>query len=384
MALSDATQQQLDAARGGLADANLVDFAFVQNELEIAEPKPQALPCLWRWDTLKKWLAETYEGMSLAEVHRRTLALANPGFTGRPLATTTLFASISMYFPGDQAGVHRHTANASRFLLEGTGGFTSVGGEKLTMRRGDLVITPNGQWHDHGNDGAEPIVWVNVLDVALLERLNAIITEWDYSEANAAGVAETRTVQSIARPADHSQRLFGSGGLVPRFGPETRGGGLHSPMYIYCWDNTRDTLDRLRSHDGSPFDGIIVEYTDPVNGGSVVPTMSFRAQLLRPGETTRTHRHTTNTVYCALEGEGVTEVDGTELAWHQNDVFIVPGWMWHRHINASSADAVLYSVSDAPVHEKLGVYIEQEKSADGEVSQVVPWPATPPEHPALS
>ena len=58
--------------------------------------------------------------------------------------------------------------------------------------------------------------------------------------------------------------------------------------------------------------------------------------------------------------------------------------MWHRHINASSADAVLYSVSDAPVHEKLGVYIEQEKSADGEVSQVVPWPATPPEHPALS
>ena len=124
MALSDATQQQLDAARGGLADANLVDFAFVQNELEIAEPKPQALPCLWRWDTLKKWLAETYEGMSLAEVHRRTLALANPGFTGRPLATTTLFASISMYFPGDQAGVHRHTANASRFLLEGTGGFT--------------------------------------------------------------------------------------------------------------------------------------------------------------------------------------------------------------------------------------------------------------------
>ena len=166
MALSAETQQQLDAVREGLADANLVDFAFVQNELEIAEPKPQAIACLWRWEALKKWLAETYEGMSHTEVHRRTLAFANPGFTGRPLATTTLFGSISMYFPGDQAGVHRHTANASRFLLDGSGGFTSVGGEKLAMGRGDLVITPNGQWHDRPNRS------MNVLDFALLERLN--------------------------------------------------------------------------------------------------------------------------------------------------------------------------------------------------------------------
>jgi len=248
------------------------------------------------------------------------------------------------------------------------------------MGRGDLVITPNGQWHDHGNDGTEPIVWMNVLDVALLERLNAIITEWDYADAGATGVAETRTVQSIVLPADYSQRLFGSGGLVPRFGPETRGGGLHSPIYVYRWDNTRETLDRLRDHDGSPFDGILVEYTDPVNGGAVVPTMSFRARLLRPGETTRTHRHTTNAVYCALEGQGVTEVgpagvDAAELAWHQNDVFIVRAWTWHRHVNTSAADVVLYSVSD---DQKLGVYLEQERSASGEITPVVPWPATPP------
>ncbi|MDA0261924.1 MAG: cupin domain-containing protein, partial [Proteobacteria bacterium] len=155
------------------------------------------------------------------------------------------------------------------------------------------------------------------------------------------------------------------------------------PMYIYRWDNTRATLDRLRDHAGSPFDGILVEYTDPVNGGPVVPTMSFRAQLLRAGETTRTHRHTTNTVYCALEGEGVSEVGGMELEWHRNDVFIVPGWTWHSHINRGTADAVLYSVSDAPVHEKLGVYLEQEKSPTGEISQVVPWPQTKPDHPAL-
>ena len=77
-----------------------------------------------------------------------------------------------------------------------------MGGEKFSMGRGELVITPNGQWHGHDHDGTEPMLRMNVLDVALLERFNAIITESGYAETGTTGVAETRTVQSIIRSAD--------------------------------------------------------------------------------------------------------------------------------------------------------------------------------------
>ena len=115
-------------------------------------------------------------------------------------------------------------------------------------------------------------------------------------------------------------------------------------------------------------DGIIVEYADPATGASVMPTMSFRSQMLRPGEETQTHRHMSSTLYCVLEGSGHTEVDGERIEWGRNDVFAVPGWRWHAHANASkTGDAVLYSVTDEPVYRKLGLYREERKRDDGSV-----------------
>lgn len=383
MEISAATRARLDGVKDGLDKSNLVDFAIVQEQLEIPEPRPQAVPHLWKWAEVKPWLAQAYEGVSLEEVHRRTLAFRNPGLNGRPFAATSPFMSISMYFPGDEAGVHRHMASASRFLLEGEGGFTTVGGEKCVLERGDLVITPNGQWHDHGNDGQEPIVWVNVLDIPMTEFFNSVMTEWDYWETDPSsnsGEPIKKKMQTISAPPGHSRRLFGSGGIVPRFGPERRGEGAHSPMFLYKWEDTAATLRALRDEAGSPYDGILVEYTDPVTGASVVPTLSFNAQLLRPGEETRTHRHTASAIYCVLEGEGYTEVDGKRLDWAENDLFVVPGWSWHHHVNTKAGkDAVLYTVTDRPAQEKLGFYREQARQADGEVAEVVPWPGFDPE-----
>jgi gentisate 1,2-dioxygenase len=383
MELSAQTTERLASVKAGLEASHLVDFAVVQAELEIPEPRPAAVPHVWKWSDVKPWLARTYAGMSLEEVHRRTLAFKNPGLNGRPFAASSLFMSISMYFPGDEAGVHRHMASASRFLLEGTGGFTTVGGEKCALERGDLVITPNGQWHDHGNDGREPIVWVNVLDIPMTEFFNAVMTEWDYREldpASNSGEPVRKKMQSLSVPAGYSRRLFGSGGIVPRFGPERRGEGAHSPMYLYKWRDTEATLEALRAERGSRFDGVIVEYVDPVSGGSVVPTLSFSAQLLRPGEATEQHRHTASAIYCVLEGRGYSEVGGKRLDWSENDLFVVPGWMWHRHVNrAADGDAVLYSVSDAPALRKLGFYREQAWREGAAPAEVEPWPRFDPD-----
>lgn len=381
MMISEKTRAHLDQAAPGLKAANLTDFAIVQSELEIAEPLEYAVPHIWRWKEVSPWLDRVYHGMSLEEVHRRTLALSNPGLGGRPFALSTLLTSMSMYYPNDVAGVHRHMANASRFMLEGTNAYTTVGGEKCPLDRGDLVITPNGEWHDHGNDGDAPIVWVNVLDIPLVETLNAIMTEWEYYETggNLNCLQPTaRKSQSFIRPPGFSDDMFGTGGIVPRFGLERRGRGVHSPKYLYRWDKTHKILQNLRNEAGSPYDGIVVEYTNPLDGGPVVPTMSFEAKMLRPGERTRTHRHTSNSVYCVIEGSGFTEIDGRRFDWQRNDIFVIPGWKWHYHYNTSAtSDACLYSVSDTPVHHKLHMYREQAKADNGEITEVWPWPYNP-------
>ncbi|WP_199844379.1 cupin domain-containing protein [Streptomyces sp. RTd22] len=91
-----------------------------------------------------------------------------------------------------------------------------------------------------------------------------------------------------------------------------------------------------------------------------MPTISCRISRLRPGFDGAAHRHTAGTIYHVVSGEGRTEVNGTVLEWGEKDVFAVPGWAAHRHRNVSkSADAILMSYANEPVHQALGVYREE-------------------------
>ena len=363
---------------------DICDFRKVMAELEIAEPLVRALPHIWKWEDIRRRLTAA-DAFDLSKIHRRAFALCNPGLGGRPAVATTLFASVSVYYPGDHAPVHRHTPSASRFALEGAGGYTNVAGEKLAMSRGDLVLTPNGEWHDHGNDGDEPVFWIDVLDAPLIEHLNGIMTEWDYFEQDPASNSREpvkRSTQSVSRPAGYSEALFAGAGLVPRFGGEGRLGRRFTPKYMYRAAEVRAAQERLSREPGSPYDGIVLEYADPTSGAPVVPTLSFRSQLLRPSEATWRRRRTASTVYCVLEGRGATEVGERRLEWSRNDVFVVPGWMWHRHCNSDArADAILYSVSDTPTLAKLGVLRDQGMTPEGQIEDLAPWPEFGPDIP---
>ena len=180
-----------------------------------------------------------------------------------------------------------------------------------------------------------------------------------------------KKVQTISEPADHSENLYAAPGLVPKFVSHVRGRGGHTPMFVYRWAHTRAALERLKSYQGSPYDGIILHFTDPVTGGAVMPTLSFEVQLLRPGEHTLAHRHTASAVYCVVEGAGATQVDDVRIEWSRNDVFVIPSWLWHEHINLSeSGDAVLYSVSDEAALSKLELYREQGRTRAGDIVAV--------------
>ena len=62
-------------------------------------------------------------------------------------------------------------------------------------------------------------------------------------------------------------------------------------------------------------------------------------------------------MYVAVEGKGRTIVGDTAIEWKPRDVFVVPGWHRHRHLAAK--ESVLFSFSDRPVQEKLGLWREE-------------------------
>ncbi len=112
-----------------------------------------------------------------------------------------------------------------------------------------------------------------------------------------------------------------------------------------------------------PYDGYILEYTDPISGGHTFKTISCRIQMLLPGQTTGFHRHTSTTIYHVVEGEGMIRIDKedpVEFSWGKKDTFILPPWRWHQHCNTSSTEpAILFSESDLPVLEALDLYREE-------------------------
>ena len=101
------------------------------------------------------------------------------------------------------------------------------------------------------------------------------------------------------------------------------------------------------------------------------PTLEYRAILLRPGEQTRYKRETAATLYQVLEGSGATEMAGGRLDWQRNDIFVVPGFTWRRHVNRGSTDVIIYAVSDMPLLAKIGQYRAQGRLSDDSVTELV-------------
>lgn len=322
-------------------------------------PGRRAVPYLWKWSDVSHYLAKVAELCSIEQTDRQQLQLLNPGFGGELRIANSIRVAISIYKPGDVAPIHQHTPNASRTILSESGGYSLVEGERCEARRGDLIFTPNGTWHGHGNDDAEPVVWMDVLDWPLLDFLGLIWIRDDYAQA-----AVPNDV-----PAGFSRTFYGAGGIAPAFEPFARGTGTAtSPYFHYRGADILGALETMRAFPGDPYRGRGVEFVNPLTHEHPFPTFAYGAQLLRAGESTRSFRHTASTLFCALAGHGYTEVNGKRFEWGPNDVFVVPNSLWHHHVNASlGEDAVLYSVSDRPLIEKIGQYFAQGRTADNAV-----------------
>jgi gentisate 1,2-dioxygenase len=314
-----------------------------------AHPLTKMVPYMWPWSLVEPIVRESSEVIPVGN-ERRALQLFNPGLGGRWATTNTLIAAVQVLLPGEVARAHRHTPTAIRFIMEGSGAYTAVDGERIYMEPGDFILTPSWAWHDHGNDANEAVVWLDGLDIPLVQSLEAMFFQL-YEQAQVP----------VTKPPAQSARLHGHASLAPVWVKEKPAA---SPLLLYPWTRTHEALMALRDTDGSPHDGVLMEYTHPGTGGHVMPTMACYIQLIRPHERLLAHRHTGGAVYYVAQGEGVTIIDGVEFRWRRGDVFTVPSWTLHEHASTSSEDAILFSISDQPVLEAMNLFRE-EASADG-------------------
>lgn len=323
---------------------------------------PAAQPHVWKWAEIEKYLMQLVELCPLELTERQSVLLTNPAFGTKGVkVTNTMRIAISIYKNGDVAESHMHTPNASRTIISESGGYTMVEGEKIFPKRGDLVFTPNGTWHGHGNDDDSPVIWADTLDWPLTDFLGLA---WGRNDDPSAG-------ENAGPGPDFSSKFYGRGGLRPMFNAHHRGEGRKvTPMFLYKNTDIRDALTDLKMHDGDPHEGVMLECVNPTDGQPVFSTLSYRAQLLRQGEQTLPLRHTASTIYFVLDGEGYTEVDGERFEWGKSDFFVVPSHRWRRFVNTGKEDAILYSYTDAPLIEKLGHYRIQGQDKSGAVTEL--------------
>ena len=308
---------------------------------------PELKPRIWRWSEMQPILEETLRTVRLPEdTDQRVIGLNVPG-----LSTGAVFISYQMINPGEKIPSHRHTPAQMRFIVKGTGAYTTSEGEPMFMEPGDLLVQPNWTWHGTTHPGKEPVFWVDIQDRNLVNYLGAFRRDlWPNDDVE---------------PSVHGANYFAAATGLLRPTATSREAKVLPPTH-YKWRDTIKAVDALSGNEAAnPYDGKLFEYTHPSNGGHTLPTLSAQLQLLPPSAQTQEHRHTGMTMYLAVQGEGATIVNGKAIQWREHDCFMLPPWQWHAHRNASNKDqAILFTVGDRPALEALGLYYEEGKTLE--------------------
>jgi gentisate 1,2-dioxygenase len=313
----------------------------VMSSLIHDEPQSRCAPAIWHFDDVKALVMESGGLISAEEAKRRVLILENPAVRGESRVTNTLFAGIQMIMPGEVAPAHRHVSSAIRFVLDGEGAYTAVEGEKAFMAPGDFVITANWAPHDHGNTSDKPMLWLDVLDVPAVNFFETSFAE-DFDSPT----------QATTRQDGDSLSFYASGVL-----PDGAMTINRTPVINYTYARTRPIIERrMQAGDIDRNHGARVRYANPINGGPVLPTMGANLAMLPKGFRGAPYRSTDGTIFVCAEGEGSTNVDGEVLQWGPNDVFVVPSWK--RYFHTAAKQSVLFSISDRPMQEALGIWRE--------------------------
>lgn len=306
------------------------------------EPGSHCVPSHWRYADTRPLLARAAELITTRAAERRVLVLENPAMRGSFQITQSLFSGLQIILPGEIAPSHRHSPNALRFIIEGEGAYTAVDGERTPMLPGDFVVTPNWTWHDHGNLGSGPVVWLDGLDTPFAQLFGAMFRENHPLES-----------QPVARETGDAAARYGANLLPVDF----RADGTRNALLRYPYAHTREALDHLaRTSAPHAAHGHKLRYVNPATGGHAFPTMAAFMQWLPRGFDGAHARATDGVIYTVVEGNGAAHVGDAVIEFAPHDVFVVPPWQPLKWVAAS--DCVLFSFSDRAAQEALGFWRE--------------------------
>ena len=290
----------------------------VLGDIVLAQPRPSCVAALWRYQDLRPLVMEAGGIITAHEAERRVLILENPGLPGESRITQSLYAGLQLILPGETAFGHRHTASALRFIVEGRGAYTAVDGQRVVMEPGDFIVTPSWTAHDHGNLGTDPVVWLDGLDIPIVNTFDTSFAERD--------------------PGDSQPARTG--------------------VFAYPYAHSRERLEHIRRGNPlDPHDGIKMPYLNPMTGSDPIRTMRAWLQWLPGGFRGASSRSTDASIFCVAEGRGRSRIGEVEFSWQQHDIFVVPSWAAVSH--EAESDSVLFSFSDRPVQEVLGIWRER-------------------------
>ena len=327
--------------REALTAQNLVPlWPSLRAVLPPGKPRPQTRPLAWSYEALRPLLMQAGELTPIEKAERRVLVLANPGHGLEKMqATSSIYLGMQLLLPGEIAPSHRHTPNAVRMIVEGEGAYTTVDGEKCPMRRGDLILTPTGLWHEHGHDGDQPVVWLDVLDLPLVYFLEAsYVTE---------GQSQSVTGQA-------SERAYQRGGVVPS--PVFQRRDSRYPMLRYPWAEVRAALEALATAEPE-IEVVQVAYVNPETGGDCQNILGFSALMLRPGETVKLPARSPAAVFHVIEGGVDVAIEDEAFNLTEADTCCAPGFSKVTLTNRSASEAAFVFVADeSPLHKKLGFH----------------------------
>ncbi|OAP54391.1 hypothetical protein AYL99_11492 [Fonsecaea erecta] len=295
-------------------------------------PNPAATPAIWRYREILPSLMAAGRIVPVEEAERRVLMLVNPSMSA-PHTTDTIYGGLQLVLPGEVAPAHRHSAFALRFIIEdgNRGGYTAVEGEKIAMRRADVILTPSWQWHDHGNEAGDdsPVIWLDGLDLPLFGTLKL---------------------------------NFGNAYPEPRY-PSTPVDRCTSQ---FPWQPVEDALTAA----GGDYARYDYRHAD---GSHLSRTLSVQAERIAPGASSPVSQETASFMYHVVDGEGFSTIHAPgddekgapahRIEWSSKDTFVVPAWSKVSHTNTSSSRqeggggkaAFLVAINDRPMVEALGL-----------------------------
>jgi len=269
------------------------------------QPVSDFVPALWNYDEIKAALDAAGKLIDVKLATRRNLVMRNP-FRGNNFATArTLVCAYQMILPGEVAPSHRHSSHALRVIIDGSGAYSTVNGEKMPMDTGDVLLTPGWFFHGHGHDGDAPAYWFDGLDVPLTHLLETTFFE------------------------EHPLRYEPVASVV------------QTSPFRFSRDSMHRGLDRT-TPDPTGFHGRRITLQAPD-----MPVMGLHMERLDSGTKTRPQRSTPNHIFLVCEGHGTTLIDGTPFHWKRGDTFVAPSW--HKIEHQAAADSILFDLSDEPL-----------------------------------